>query len=169
MQVTFTPAKDFFFDRQRVQDSLSKAKRSRMAKQGAVVRTIARRSIRPAKRMSLGDLPENERVAFQVRSRIALADGRPKPKLPFASSKPGEPPRNRIGLLRDNIFFAYDPDSESVVVGPARLNSGSDAPENLEFGGRNDRGALIEPRPYMQPALAKAITAYPSVFKDSLQ
>jgi len=169
MQITFEPSKQFFIDRQRVIDSLDKAKRSRMAKQGAVVRTVARRSIRPAKRQSLADLTENERVAFQVRSRIATADGRPKPKLPFASSKPGEPPRNRTGLLKDKILFAYDPESESVVVGPALLNGGTGAPQTLEEGGYNDRGVFIAARPYMQPAFTKAINSYPSVFKDSMQ
>jgi hypothetical protein len=169
MRPTFAPSKSFFFDRQRVIDSLSKAKRSRMAKQGATVRTIARRSIRPAKRKKLGDLPESQQQAFLVRARIALAAGKPKPQLPFASSKPGEPPRNQTGLLKNNILFAYDPDSESVVAGPALLNSGDGAPETLEFGGRNDRGVFIEARPYMRPAMSKSIHTYPSVFKDSME
>jgi len=169
MEVTFRPAKDFFFDRQRVVDSLDKAKRSRLAKQGAIVRTFAKRSIRPARRQSLGSLPENDQTAYKIRARLAVAEGKPKPKLPFASAEPGKPPRNRSGLLRDNILFAYDPDSESVVVGPALLNGGSDAPETLEFGGRNDRGAFVQPRPFMQPALTDAVGKYPSVFKDSMQ
>jgi hypothetical protein len=169
MQATFRPAKDFFFDRQRVIDSLDKAKRSRLARQGAIVRTFAKRSIRPARRRSLGSMTEDEQTAYKIRSRIAAAEGQPKPKLPFASSEPGKPPRNRTGLLRDKILFAYDPNSESVVVGPALLNGGNGAPETLEFGGRNDRGVFVEPRPFMQPALASAVGKYPSVFEDSMQ
>lgn len=169
MDLTIKQAKQFFFDRQRVIDSLDKAKRSRLAKQGAIVRTFARRSIRPARRKSLADMTENERIAFDVRSRIAVASGQPKPQLPFASSKPRQPPRNRTGLLRDKILFAYDPQSESVVVGPALLNGGTGAPETLEFGGVNDRGVFVEPRPYMQPAMASSIARYPSVFQDSME
>lgn len=171
MRATFTAsnARAFFFDRQRVSDSLSKAKKSRMAKQGAVVRTIARRSIRPAKRQKLGDLPESEQAAFETRSRIAVAAGRSKPVLPYMASDPGAPPRSRSGLLRDNILFAYDPDSESVVVGPALLNSSDGSPETLEFGGRNDRGVFVAARPYMRPAQAAAIHRYPSVFQDSME
>lgn len=169
MDLTIKQAKQFFFDRQRVIDSLDKAKRSRLAKQGAIVRTFARRSIRPARRKSLADMTENERIAFDVRSRIAVASGQPKPQLPFASSKPGQPPRNRTGLLRDKILFAYDPQSESVVVGPALLNGGTGAPETLEFGGRNDRGVFVEPRPFMRPAMTASIARYPSVFQDSME
>lgn len=169
MQATFKPAKQFFFDRKRVTDSLDRAKRSRMAKQGAIVRTVARRSIRPAKRKSLGDMTDNERTAFQVRARIAAAEGRPRPRLPFASSLPGDPPRNRTGLLREKILFAYDPNSESVVVGPETLNGSTGAPETLEFGGVNDRGVFVDARPFMQPALTKAASSYPNVFKDSMQ
>jgi phage gpG-like protein len=38
------------------------------------------------------------------------------------ASKPGKPPTNRKGLLRNNIVFVYDPDSRSVVIGPTLLN-----------------------------------------------
>ena len=172
MRVIFSVSKKpkaFFFDRARVTESLSKAKRKSMARQGALVRTIARRSIRPARRRSLGDLPETEQAAFNARERIALANGNPRPALPFASSLPGTPPRSRTGLLRDHILFSYDPNSDTVVVGPALLNSSDGAPETLEFGGTNDRGVFVDARPYMRPAQAAAVQRYPSVFQDSMQ
>ena len=52
-------------------------------------------------------------------------------------SDPGEPPHSRGGhLLRDNIFFTYDPDRRSVVIGPVALNAkNGDTPALLEFGG----------------------------------
>ncbi len=173
MQATFTPLhhefKKFFFDRARVEGALSKAKRSKLASQGALVRIIARRSIRKPKRMKLGDLPENEQLAYLIRCRMALEEGRPKPQLPFASSKPGEPPRNQTGLLKNHILFAYDTESESVVIGPALLNAGTGAPQVLEDSGYNDRGVFIAARPYMRPAMAQAVRSYPSVFKDSMR
>ena len=35
---------------------------------------------------------------------------------------PGEPPSSHTGLLRRFIFFGYDRERRSVVIGPARLN-----------------------------------------------
>jgi hypothetical protein len=48
-------------------------------------------------------------------------------------SKPGTPPRKRVGLLRDQVFFVFDPDTFSVVVGPRRLNMVAMSP--LKRGG----------------------------------
>lgn len=52
-------------------------------------------------------------------------------------SKPGKPPKSHKGLLKKFLYFAWDPASRSVVVGPARLsgNGLGDAPEVLERGG----------------------------------
>lgn len=58
------------------------------------------------------------------------------------ASPPGTPPSNRTGLLKKNIFFAFDPRTGGVVVGPALLNGrgakavGETVPSALETGGR---------------------------------
>ena len=39
-----------------------------------------------------------------------------------APSRPGSPPTNRTGHLRDRIVFFYDAQQESVVIGPTILN-----------------------------------------------
>lgn len=60
-------------------------------------------------------------------------------------SEPGQPPKSRTGILKDFIYFAWDPARRSVVIGPAKTNqvffknsgkpvSGT-APEVLEYGG----------------------------------
>lgn len=49
-------------------------------------------------------------------------------------SKPGKSPTNQKGILKENIFYAYDSTTDSVVVGPQRLN-GSGIPRKLEKGG----------------------------------
>lgn len=51
-------------------------------------------------------------------------------------SPPGKPPSSHVGFLRKLIFFSYDPQSDSVVIGPLKRANTSDAPHTLEFGGR---------------------------------
>jgi hypothetical protein len=76
------------------------------------------------------------------------------------ASDPGQPPSSHTGLLRRNIFFGYDRQRESVVIGPTKLNAagrGSPTiPAVIEEGGRavnaKGRGIIIAPRPYMKPA-----------------
>src|SRR5438094_633994 len=50
-------------------------------------------------------------------------------------SAAGQPPSSHTGLLKDFIFFAYEPDAKTVVIGPARLNRTTGAPRLLEEGG----------------------------------
>lgn len=78
-------------------------------------------------------------------------------------SRPGRPPHSHVGTLRRLIFYAWDGESESVVIGPLRFGEGG--AEDLEHGGtvrvrtRRGRGrtvrAAIEPRPFMGPAQAE--------------
>lgn len=79
-------------------------------------------------------------------------------------SREGEPPTNRLGTLKRFIFFAYEPDSKSVVIGPERLSKIGNAPQALEYGGRsmffNKRigkvvSSEIKEHPYMRPAFAE--------------
>jgi hypothetical protein len=94
-----------------------------------------------------------------------------------AASLPGQPPSSHLGLLRDFIFFVFDPSRRSVLVGPVRLNHASGgAPEVLEYGGtaaitwgRNPRVVRIAPRPYMQPALAAELPGLPKLWADSIR
>jgi hypothetical protein len=97
-------------------------------------------------------------------------------------SAPGKPPTSHTGLLKRNIFFAYEPNRSSVVIGPVKLNKPSGAPQLLEMGGtvrirvagRNKRKrarqlARYKPRPYMGPALRKESPNFPNLFKDSVR
>jgi hypothetical protein len=95
-------------------------------------------------------------------------------------SKEGSPPRSHTGLLKQFIFFAYDPDTQGVVIGPEKLNAkiGS-APETLEYGGQNTVATYrrrkivgkkvirIAARPYMHPALAKELPGLPEMWANS--
>ena len=67
-----------------------------------------------------------------------------------AASQPGSPPSSHTGLLRDNIFFAYEPSrGGTVVVGPTAMNwvhfqdgrraASGIIPQILEYGGSYQR------------------------------
>lgn len=87
------------------------------------------------------------------------------------------PPYSHVGLLRNLIFFAFDADRRSVVVGPVLINSPTGAPENLEYGGHADlpiaggrtRRVTIAPRPYMGPALDAELPGLPAMWQDSVR
>lgn len=54
-------------------------------------------------------------------------------------SKPGEPPHSHRGLLRKFLFFAYERDSKTVVIGPELLTVAAGyergtVPAALEYG-----------------------------------
>lgn len=98
-------------------------------RQGALIRTIARRSIRRRR----------------------------------TPSQPGGPPRSKTGLLRNFIFYSWDPVSQSIVIGPQRLSGKGlgDAPRRLELGDRN--------RPFMRPALGSARTKLPELWRGAIR
>ncbi len=90
------------------------------------------------------------------------------------TSPPGKPPYSHEGSLRRKILFGYDPQSESVVVGPLGFRK-SDAPHLLEYGGKatiQRRGkrvrATYKPRPYMGPAFDETIDQLPAMWRGSV-
>ena len=81
------------------------------------------------------------------------------------AAPPGQPPSSHTGLLKKFIWFGYEPDSKSVVIGPARLSGKNrgEAPSLLEYGKE------FPARPYMGPAYEKSKGQLPSMFKDSIK
>jgi hypothetical protein len=95
------------------------------------------------------------------------------------SSAPGEPQHAHTGLLRDHVYYTFDHNTNSVVIGPALLRTpGADdarpiagtIPQTLEEGGairvrESGRGrtsgsrvrtVTVTKRPAMAPALEEA-------------
>lgn len=140
---------DYFFDRAVVKNTLKKMTHKALYRGGSVVMQLARRSI---KRMgmakpklkvmtenpnqSIRDLigmseaSGNRRQANQLRRRLMEIQAK-------APSAPGTPPHTHRGNLRDKpgIVFAFDPISESVVVGQGSPSAAWLASLH-EFGGR---------------------------------
>ena len=96
-------------------------------------------------------------------------------------SSPGEPPSSHAGLLKRLIYFGYDRQRRSVVIGPQRLNQKTgDAPEALEYGGtstvveglrsrRKKRHVRIRARPYMGPSFQKEKPKLPAMWAKSMR
>src|SRR5690606_22150795 len=91
-------------------------------------------------------------------------------------SEPGKPPSSHSGLLRQSIFFVYEPSRASVVIGPVELNRGTEAPRLLEHGGRAVRKKdkkrvqmVYHPRPFMGPAYERELPKLPALWRDSVR
>ena len=97
------------------------------------------------------------------------------------SARPGEPPSSHTGLLRRFIFFGYERDRDTVVIGPTPLNQRSPygqttVPEVLELGGTvttRERGRQETRRyrgnPYMGPAMEKEADNFGQLWRDSVR
>lgn len=94
------------------------------------------------------------------------------------ASAPGKPPSSHTGLLKRFIFFGYDRQKQSVVIGPTQLtdNNRGDAPSILEYGGRTTiegnkkkTRVRISARPFMGPAFEKEKPNLPSLWKNAIK
>lgn len=167
LELTIKQAKDFFFvdraGRARIFAGVDRARHKALTAAGAMVRRVARNSIRPARRKKLSEIDPAKRWRYD-KKRMG-SDALPRP---WAPSEPGQPPRSRTGLLKKFIFFAFDPKTRSVVIGPARLTKvRGDVPNVLEYGGTSD-GSTIAPRPFMRPAEQELRTKYVRLWKDAM-
>ncbi len=91
---------------------------------------------------------------------------------------PGAPPSSHTGLLKKFIFFGYDTNAQSVVIGPTRLDQKGRgaAPSLLEYGGQatlvrrgKKQRATYQARPYMGPAFEKEKSQLPAMWRDSVR
>ena len=94
------------------------------------------------------------------------------------AAPPGSPPSSHTGLLKKFIFFGYDPEQRSVVIGPTRLDrrGQGEAPSLLEYGGQTTlvrwgkrERATYRARPYMGPAFEKEQPKLPAMWRDSVK
>lgn len=91
-----------------------------------------------------------------------------------AASAPGTPPSSHKGDLKRLIFFAYEPEPKTVVVGPTlfKVSSSSKVPEITEYGGKQQKlseTASYPARPFMRPAAAKNRSLVSDLLRDSMR
>lgn len=122
---------------------------------------------RVLKAVNRGKIKALSKAGAFVRTR-ARSSIRKRKRVSF----PGQPPSSHTGLLRNWILFGYEPRTESVVVGPAKLNKRGQVPSILEFGGSvmgpDGRDHMILPRPYMGPALEAEQDHIPEAFAATM-
>jgi hypothetical protein len=136
------------------------------AKQGFFDRTAV------TKAMDIGTRKALSKAGAFIRTRAKGAIKKRK-----KISYPGNRPSSHTGLLKKNIFFAYDHGTQSVVVGPTRLNQkDGTAPGLLEFGGSRTitkygkkKVAVYLARPYMAPALELELRTLPSHWQNAVK
>ena len=97
-----------------------------------------------------------------------------------AVSQPGQPPSSHVGLLRKLIYFGYDANRRSVVIGPTPLRGTAEAPPLLEYGGRtrlfikkSRKGKVVSAtyraRPFMGPAFEREKAKLPALWAGSVK
>lgn len=153
-------AKNFFFDREVVRKAADAATRRNLSKFGAFVRRAAKQSLRYRKESSApGSPPSAHRTATR-----------------FRKGKDGTTKAQAVSPLREFIFFAYEPATRSVVIGPAKLNKPGNAPAALEYGGpstieRDGKTVAINvrARPFMRPAFEQVRAELPGIWRDSVR
>lgn len=91
-------------------------------------------------------------------------------------AKPGQPPKSRTGLLKNHIYFLYDKQADSVIIGPAALNGRRQqtrvATDVLEIGGsvtRDGQQFVYAKHPYMQPAFNQQLPKAAAMFRGGIK
>jgi hypothetical protein len=119
------------------------------------------------------------KVLNRIGGMIRLTARRSIKKAPSHSSisKPGKPPLSHTGLLKNYIYYSFDQQARSVVVGPAALNAkGKDVPRILEYSGntkiktkQGNKNVHIAARPFMAPALKVSQPKMAALWKNSVR
>ena len=159
-------AKTKFFDRD-IFAATNKAKAKALSKFGAYVRSDAKKSMK------------------SVRGRVRTVRSGPRKGQKERYYKPaaaGSPPHAIEGLLKKFLFFVYEKDRDSVVIGPAALSNksrrGDPVPGLHEHGGtqlvksgRSKRTfiASYPKRPYMKPAGERNVRKLGDLFRDAIR
>lgn len=163
MRFTIKQATGNFFDKKKVIDAVDRATRKIFSKFGANVRKRAQKSLEYAKGISRPGRPPHAHKTITVK-KTSKSTGRVR----FRS----------VSFLREFLFFAFEPSTKTVVIGPARLNSTvtSDALSALEYGGQSvkvERGKRkrinIQARPFMGPAAKAETPGLPAMWRDSVR
>lgn len=150
--------KNAFFRQKTIDDMISKKRYRALSKMGAFVRRSAKTSLRYRKKPSPPGAPPSVHRSNMFKRRKTDKQGNSKDVMQSP--------------LRELLFFAYDQQAKSVVVGPVPLGAKAIVPGVLERGGSvvsrtqgRPRRVTIAPRPYMKPAVNRERHKFKALFK----
>lgn len=195
MPLGFKQFRAGFFDLQKARSKADRLHLKAQSKFGAYVRRRMKSSVRYKDSRGKAALRKRVRAeqaaldqAKKAGDRVAAAVSRAKLKglrrqlreIPDPVSEPGKPPFAHRGdsgksPLRELIFFAHDPATRSVVIGPVAF--GKKGARALEFGGPAEvtlpggrkRAVYIRPRPFVRPAGDAEAKAFPDVLRSTIR
>ncbi len=159
----FKAAKEGFFDRQLVLDAVDKPTREILNEFGRLVRKDAQKSLVYDDGPSPAGQPPH---AHRSRTRTRI------------SKKTGKERTRSVSFLREFLFYSFDKERRSVVIGPVKLSSTVDsgALPALEYGGKStivdhgkEKRVSIAARPFMRPAFQAELPGLPAMWKNSIK
>lgn len=134
-----------FLNDPRFLKAVEKAKKKNLIAQGALVRTIAKRSMRKRKGPASPGSPPN------------VHSGELKKLLVFSWDQQSE------SVVVGPAWFNGSPVPSVLEHGGTSMRT-----VRVKGGGRKRMPARIEARPYIQPAVDKAQERYPDIWRDSI-
>lgn len=159
--MTIDAAKAGFFDTTAVTKSLDRAERANLSRAGAAIRTAAQRSLAYDKTRSAPGQPPHAHRTMTVKKK---------------RKKTGKVFKQAVSPLRNFLFFSYDADRHSVVIGPVALSDhhGPEALIALEKGGTShdedrNRTIHIAARPFMMPAYKSVEPKIADMWRNSVR
>lgn len=157
--------KNLFFDSKGLESKLDAAERRWLSKVGAQIRRTAQKSLAYRKGKSPAGTPPHVHKHEGFKRRLGKStSGRKRASSP----------------LKELIYFAHDPTTSSVVVGPVLFRESAagagHAPRVLEEGGTSPvivdgkiKRGNYQKRPYMAPALSKVGPVARADVKDMIR
>lgn len=150
-----------FFDAEAVTGALAPEVKKALSKFGASVRTRAKSSLKYGTGTAAPGKPP------VVHTTRAFTRKR---------TKKGVTTQQAASPLRELIFFGYDADEQSVVIGPALGGPQTGAPRALEEGGSAAGSAAglpgakpVRPHPYMGPAFKAELAKVGDDFRNLIR
>jgi hypothetical protein len=166
LNVSINGTKGAFFNTKIVTSATDKATAKALSKAGAFVRTAAKSSLRYAKKSATpGQPPKVHRVGFTKS---------------HTNKKTGVVKTRTVSPLKELLFFAYVPETKTVVIGPMDYRGskakGYKVPTVLEKGGaitlkrgKDTRTLTLKGNPFMRPAMVKESPKFPGLFANTVR
>ena len=147
--------KSQFFTAKGVADGLDAGTRKSLTKFGAYVRRRAKSSLKYKDGPAPPGQPPHVHRSATFKRKKGKGGKKPQPVSP----------------LRELIFFSYDRERKSVIIGPAIGGSRSGAPRTLEESGQakiNGKTVFVRARPTMRPAFEIELAKVDGDFRNIL-